>query len=157
MTKLGIGVFVLIVILILGGVGFWVSRPVTAPSSEVVPNMEIIPEPQVPSPSPISTGEFNKTINLKVGEKLIFTDGLTLQVKEINDSRCKPDVQCIWQGELSVKLVFSNGSTASSPTELVLGTVNNKSLTSLGYKFTLESATENSARVTVLKVKEVQE
>ncbi len=95
------------------------------------------------------TAEFNKPVVMRVNDKVAFGDGLVLGIKEINDSRCKPDVVCIWQGELAAVLTLSNGKFASSSEEIRLGTVNNKSVSSKGYIFSLESATENSVTIIV--------
>lgn len=66
------------------------------------------------------TAEFNKTISLNLQDKVIFSDGLSVELKEINDSRCKPGVQCIWAGELSATFALSRGSDLQQ--EVILGT-----------------------------------
>jgi hypothetical protein len=90
---------------------------------------------------------FDKTVSVNVGEKVTFADGLTLKLQKINDSRCKPDVQCIWQGELSAVFVATFPDASSS--EITIGTVMKKSVTSKGYNFTLQSATEKSVSMRV--------
>ncbi len=104
------------------------------------PKCEFSPCPQT------SASEFNKPVTVRVNEKVIFSDSLSLTLQEINDSRCKPGVQCIWQGELSA--VFSaniNGSLR----EIRLGTVNNEKVNLNNYTFALEDATTNSATIKV--------
>ncbi len=75
------------------------------------------------SPSEIpttETAEFNKTISLKLQDKVTFSNGLSVMLTEINDSRCKPGVQCIWAGELSATFALSDGSDIQK--EIILGT-----------------------------------
>jgi len=101
-----------------------------------------------PCPSSVVSGkqaEFNKSITMNINDKVIFPDGLSLVLKEINDSRCKPGLECFWQGELSA-LFNVNGSSTE---EVRLGTVNNKKISFKGYTFSLESATETSATIIV--------
>lgn len=101
----------------------------------------------------LAVSEFDKNISLNTGEKVTFRDGLILQLKEINDSRCKPYVQCFWAGELSALFILNGTDMNLSFKEVRLGTVNNKSVTMTGYKFTLENATETSANIIVSKIK----
>lgn len=42
--------------------------------------------------------EFDAEVRLSVGDRIIFSDSLVVSLREINDSRCQPDVQCIWAG-----------------------------------------------------------
>jgi hypothetical protein len=101
-----------------------------------------------PCPSSVVSGkqaEFNKSITMNISDKVTFPDGLSLVLKEINDSRCKPGLECFWQGELST-LFNINGSSTE---EVRLGTVNNKKISFKGYTFSLESATETSATIIV--------
>src|SRR3989339_201427 len=95
-------------------------------------------------PIPVTTQkEFNTSITYKIGDSVVFSDGLKVTLKEINDSRCKPDVQCIWAGELSALFSVSGGSLIAKE-DVRLGTTNNKSKTLQNYTFTLQSATENT-------------
>lgn len=104
-----------------------------------------------PNTPPIANtmSEFNKPITLAINEHVAFYDGLTFTVKEINDSRCKPEVQCIWAGEISTLILASNGKLSTNPQEIRLGTTNTKSVNLQGYTFTLISATEKTITVTV--------
>lgn len=82
---------------------------------------------------------FDKVIVLESGGQAVFTDGLTLKLKEINDSRCKPGVQCIWQGEISGTFTVSGGKISGTK-EFFLGTERNKSVVLNDYTFTLTNA-----------------
>lgn len=95
----------------------------------------------------INISEFNKPITMRVNEGIIFSDSLSLTLQEISDSRCKPGVQCVWQGELSA--VFSANINGSLK-EIRLGTVNNTKVSFKNYIFSLENATETSATIKVL-------
>jgi hypothetical protein len=95
---------------------------------------------------PSSTPTLHQAITLQVGEKTTLQNGLVLTLKEINDSRCKPNVQCIWAGEISTLLGGRfNGSTA----DIRLGTVNNKNATWNGFVFALQNATTDNVTIVV--------
>ncbi|MBS3913728.1 MAG: hypothetical protein KG003_04470 [Bacteroidetes bacterium] len=100
-------------------------------------------------PTPVSYDkEFNKPITFKINNQATFSGNITITLKEINDSRCKPDVQCIWAGELSA--LFSVLFPTINPAQDVrLGTTNNKSVTMHGYTFTLQSGTEDTVTIIV--------
>lgn len=150
MTKLGLGVLVSLVVIFLVGAGFLISRPMTPSTVDSVSDTEIPKEEDInPNPTTTTKVEFDKATTVSLGEKIVLVDGLTLQLKEINDSRCKPDVQCIWQGELAVVLILNNSN------EVNLGTVNNKTSTFADYKFTLLGATEKNISIVVSKIKSV--
>jgi len=120
--------------------GSYVGR--TGPRCEFSPCPSVVETPG----KQIRQVEFNKLITMSVNEEVIFANGLSLTLKEIDDSRCRSGVQCIWQGELSALFKVKTGG---SLTEIRLGTVNNKKVSSDGYTFSLESATEKSLVVTV--------
>ncbi len=151
MTKLGMTLFVGVIVLILG-VGFFIfGSPTTTTFVVTKPETPVETVPTTPVAPAVPTAEFDKAITLNVGDKVAFSDGLNLTLKEINDSRCKPSVQCFWQGELAAVLVVSGADVKVSASEIRLGTVNNKSVTLTDYKFTLLSATEKDASVVVSK------
>src|SRR3989338_2460902 len=95
--------------------------------------------------SAIKSAEFDKPVTASLGGKVSFPDGLILGVKEINDSRCKSGMVCVWQGELSLALTALNGKFGGTSQEIRLGTVNNTSVSLKGYTFSLVSATAESA------------
>ena len=109
---------------------------------------------------PVSTTtssiSFDTQVTLHPLEKIIFSDGLEITLQEINDSRCKPDVQCVWAGELSAFLFVTNGTLGTDEREIHLGTTNNTSLSLYGYVFTLVSATATDATIVVSKVTAVE-
>jgi hypothetical protein len=94
-----------------------------------------------------STVEFNKEISLALNDKITFSDGLNVTLKEINDSRCKPDVQCFWAGEIAGTLDISGGKISTAK-EISLGTVNHNNITTDGYTFSLQNAAED--KITIL-------
>src|ERR1035437_7932950 len=118
-----------IILIILGigviaGLGFLIVNK----NNQIVKKVNEIPTPKLteipktPVKSPTNNAiEFNKAITLKLNDKIIFPDGLKVVLTEINDSRCKPNVQCFWQGEVSVVLEASAGKL-SEPGEVHLGT-----------------------------------
>ncbi|MDO8601983.1 MAG: Gmad2 immunoglobulin-like domain-containing protein [bacterium] len=88
--------------------------------------------------------DFGAKVVLNVGDGVTFGNRLPVSLSKIDDSRCKPGVQCIWAGELSALLIVTELGA-----EVRLGTVNNTSVTKLGYTFELLTATEKSATIVV--------
>ncbi len=111
--------------------------------------VRVIKDEIIDVPVPVSNDkEFNKPVALKINEQVTFSGNLSVSLKEINDSRCKSGVQCIWAGELSAvfSVLFPVVNLAQ---ETRLGTTNNKSVTMHGYTFTLQNADENTATIIV--------
>lgn len=107
------------------------------------------------APSSVTGGvAFSSSQTLQVGSSVKFVDGLEVRLTQVNDSRCKPGVQCIWQGELSPVFVFSGGKMGTSTSEVMLGTERARSLDlSNGfYHIDLEQATEDSATIQVKEI-----
>ena len=93
---------------------------------------------------------FSKTATLNLNDRTTFSDGLSVMLKEINDSRCLENVQCISAGEISGIFALSGGKLSASK-EIRLGTVNNKSVSLEGYTFYLKNATKTSITIKVEK------
>lgn len=118
--------------------------PIATTTSTTTPP---VPAP-LPTPKPSTTGTFDTKLSFVPKQTLTFSDGLRVTLNTINDSRCKPDVQCIWAGELAPEFSVTDGKLGTSVSTLNLGTV--RSTTTQGvYVFTLIEATETSV---VLKV-----
>lgn len=92
-------------------------------------------------------GEFGKAISVNVNGKVVFPDGLTLSLNQINDSRCPSGAVCIWAGELSASFAATGGKFGAASAKIVIGTIRNKIVSSDGYAFSLIDATENSATI----------
>ena len=92
---------------------------------------------------------FGKSFSVSIGQAVNFSDGLKITLKEINDSRCKPGVQCIWAGELSPVLLATGGNFGIASKEIRLGTSRNNSVQEGNYDFILNRATEQAANLTV--------
>ena len=103
---------------------------------------------QAPDPESKPDSEFGKKVILQKGTIVVLSDGLKVSLKDINDSRCKPDVECIWAGELSATLYAYDGKFDSRQ-EIHLGTVKNKTITIGGYVFTLLDASTESVTIKV--------
>lgn len=64
------------------------------------------------------TGEFA----LAVGERVTLADDSTLHyVKLVNDSRCPPNVQCVWAGDAIIALEWTPASGVAQQVELHTG------------------------------------
>lgn len=96
-----------------------------------------------------NTAILGSPVNFVASEQLKFSDGLSVTLKEVNDSRCKPGLECIWEGELAPVFIVNNSTTG--PKEINLGTVRTKSVTENGYTFTLQDATPITATIVVTK------
>jgi len=115
-----------------------------------VPEGELFSEKITPVPNTEYT-PFEEAVTLRINETVEFRDGLKVTPIEINDSRCAPDVQCIWAGELSALFRVMRGDSMVTPTEVRLGTTNNQS-TNLGeYTFTLTDASPSDVTFTITK------
>ena len=148
------------IILTIVGIGAVIGLGFLAVKYNNKGNSEIpAPASQVPIENPIpvenpkpteSFSEFGKAIILKLNDKITFSDGLKVALTFVDDSRCKPHVECIWAGELAAVLEVSGGKI-SNPGEVHLGTLNNKSVSVEGYTFSLKNATTTSATIEVVK------
>jgi hypothetical protein len=118
---------------------------------------EIKKEDEKPTPTPIPTPtykNFDTEITMRISGRATFSDGLIVDVEEINDSRCKPGVQCIWAGEIATLLRVTGGTLGTTTKEVRLGTTNNKMVTIPGYEITLSGAT--TADVTIVVTKNIK-
>lgn len=112
-----------------------------------VTSVETIPANPAGSPTSNATA-FGKSITLKLHNTATFSDGLKVTLKEINDSRCPKDVQCVWAGELSGTFSLFGGKIAGQK-EIRMGSLTGKGFTVDGYVFSLESVTTENITITV--------
>lgn len=112
-----------------------------------------IKEPVVPPspPSTVRSATFGTPFTLTVQHRNVFADGLTVTLIEISDSRCKPEVQCVWAGELSPVFVVTGGAVGATRAEVRLGTETAQTVESNGYVFTLTDTTTTVVTLTVTK------
>lgn len=69
-------------------------------STSTISNISSTTPPTTTKPT---TQTFPKNITLSVSNSYTFPDGAILTIKQINDSRCATDVQCVWAGNVVVK------------------------------------------------------
>ncbi len=121
---------------------------------QIIPIQEnpvlIVNDPILVTNNTRPTSLFNTVVTLSLNSQVVFSDGLTVTLKEINDSRCPKDVQCVWAGELSGVLVLS-GDNTSATQEIRLSTVVNKTVNVGQYTFTIKDATVASLDFSVSK------
>ena len=61
------------------------------------------------------TFKIGQESTFRIHQRYTSTDGpYTLQINEINDSRCPEGVQCVWQGEVTIKGIWTSNSDTSS-------------------------------------------
>jgi hypothetical protein len=103
---------------------------------------------QFKSPAVSEHVSLGKAFTMSVGDEVVFDGGLHVKLAVINDSRCKPGVQCIWQGELAPVLRTQHelAEGAIGPVrEVTLGTVTHQAVDDGGYHYVLQSAREQAA------------
>ncbi|MGH8030555.1 MAG: hypothetical protein ACREO3_11550 [Arenimonas sp.] len=91
---------------------------------------------------------FNSPETYAVGEMRTYDDGLAITLDRIDDSRCKPNVQCVWAGELAPVLTLRGGGV-SGTRSISLGTSRTARAQVDEYALLLDSATEATATITV--------
>jgi hypothetical protein len=69
----------------------------------------------------------------------------------VDDSRCRPEVTCIWAGELAPVFSVTAGSFGTTVSEIQLGTIQTVSKIGAGYTFTLGTTTERTVTLMVSK------
>lgn len=99
----------------------------------------------VPVPTPHA---FGAPATFLIGQTTTYANGLSVELKSIGDSRCKPNVQCVWAGELAPLLAIKDGGL-DALREVQLGTVRSASQTIGAYTFTLTDAATDSATIVV--------
>jgi hypothetical protein len=129
--------------------------PIVIQDQHVYDSQTNIPPTQdIPVPPPtgangvIIKARLGTGVTLATGETAEYPDGLTVVLKEIHDSRCPADVQCVWAGELAPVLVVMGGKL-TAPSTIQLGTSRAPSGESDAYVITLDDATASSATLTV--------
>lgn len=100
-----------------------------------------------PSETPPMTAAFDVPATFVIGQTILFQEGISLQLTAINDSRCKPDVQCIWAGERSSRFIFRDADRSSQA--FTLGTVREPRVTLKGRVISLKDATADHVTITV--------
>lgn len=135
--------------LIAGTVMLMQKEQVTEP---VVTAEETATTTPLPTPIPVSnTPTFNQPTKFTIGQNIIFSDGLSVTLQSIEDSRCKPGVQCIWAGELTPVVVITGGEFGTVSKSIRLGTALNESESSRGYIFALVTADEKTTTLQISK------
>jgi uncharacterized protein YkwD len=147
--------------------GHFVARPFFTPSVyNAVPAVQPIPLPQTVTPtstvptvpetpvatsSPTTTIQFSVPLMYSIDQTVTYPDGLMVTVTAINDSRCKPDVQCIWAGELSPQLTLTGGELGKSVVLMSLGTIRTTNQSANDYIIALETTTVTTVTLTITK------
>jgi hypothetical protein len=72
----------------------------------------------------IKTASFNSAFELETDEKAILSAGqkeMMVWLSSINDSRCHPNVQCIWAGNVKAELRLSASDGSEVVVNMCLG------------------------------------
>ncbi len=87
--------------------------PETVPPTEPTPTTPSDPVATAPvesAPSTPTEPKANDTFTLKPGQSATVAASTKLHYfRMVNDSRCPPDVQCIWAGEVTIELMLDSG------------------------------------------------
>jgi hypothetical protein len=102
-----------------------------------------------PPPTIKPTGSpFGHPEQFKIGNTKFFIDGMTATLTSIRDSRCQPETECIWSGEL--QSVFNiKGGSLTNESEIMLGSVRTRAISFGIYTFTLASSSASSTELIV--------
>jgi hypothetical protein len=108
----------------------------------------------IPTPT-VRHADFGTAQTLGINESVAYSDGLVVTLVRIDDSRCKPNVQCIWAGELAPTFSLAGGELGS-PRNVTLGTARTPTATVGAYALTLGAVTvgtgtPDTATVTVTR------
>lgn len=106
---------------------------------------------QVAAPEPPPQAPATETATLRKGEIATLTDGMTVTLVAIEDSRCPKDVQCIWAGELAALLSVRASATSLEAVEIRLGQTTRPRAEAYGTSFTLTAIDEASATFAAAK------
>lgn len=143
--------------LALMGAGCFQAKPDTvfvaqppAPAQEPEPAPTPEPPPAPTDGQPQASVQLGEEFTLKIGASRDVEGGPRLTLEAVGDSRCKPNVQCIWAGELSPKVLVEMPGTKKSE-EVTFGTTTKRQADALGYGIALSGATETTATLTVSK------
>lgn len=98
-----------------------------------------------------ATPGFNEELSFSVGKKITLEDGLKVTLAQINDSRCKEGVVCVWAGEISAQFTITGGAVGGAGKEVLLGTSTAKTKTTDGYVFELKNATPTTVEIIITK------
>lgn len=113
--------------------------PATEPDPATAPKPVIAP-PVEPAPSAPPEAKPNDTFTLKPGQSANVAASTQLHyVRMVNDSRCPPDVQCIWAGEVTIELTLDTGKEKQTFTMKD----DEKAATIMGYQIELISIDRN--------------
>ncbi len=95
--------------------------------------------------------QLGESFTLTVGKFRTIDGGLRVTLLDVNDSRCKPGLQCVWAGELAPKLLVEGPEDTAPEQELVLGTVRVKTAEVSGFHFELKDSTESTATIVITR------
>lgn len=126
--------------LTLLGQGCMSTTQVTTPSPAPIP---------APAPTP-AAATFDQAASIKIGEAVLYPDGLNIMLEKIDDSRCPAGVQCIWAGELAPTIKIQGGDIKDAQ-QLRLGTMLAPDHVLGMYKIVLKDADTSSISLVVSK------
>lgn len=120
------------------------------------PNCEFAQCPDVKTPTTPTPAvqSFGEEFELAKGQTATFSDGLRVQLKSIQDSRCPADVTCIWQGEVAGTFVVS-GANLTKSQEVTISTSTKPETSVSPYQFVFVGGTESRIRLMVENAKSV--
>jgi hypothetical protein len=94
----------------------------------------------LPAPG-VRGADYGVAQTLAVNESITFPDSLVVTLMRIDDSRCPPNVQCIWAGELAPTFRLVGGALGSDARTVLMGTARTPTATVGAYTLTLGTVT----------------
>jgi Immunoglobulin-like domain of bacterial spore germination len=104
----------------------------------------------LPTTVPTRSADFGNPETYALHETRTYNDGLTVTLERIDDSRCAPNVQCVWAGELAPVLTLRGGALPGART-VSLGTSRTERAQVEEYAVRLDSATTATATITITR------
>ena len=95
-----------------------------------------------------STSTFALPVTYILGETHTYTDGLTVTLKVMNDSRCVPNEACITTFKQAPEFIITNG-VASSTEKIILGFARTTSVKTTSYEYTLVNSADTEATIII--------
>lgn len=95
---------------------------------------------------------FDSPVIFSIGEIKQFPDGLKVTFTSMNDSRCQPEVECMWASALTPTLTLTGGSFGKSDVVAALGSDRSPTLIQGAYTVSLTEAALSTISLTVKKI-----
>jgi hypothetical protein len=112
---------------------------------------DVLREVENPRGIGVKTAAYSETVDLRIGERATFGDGMSVELLRIEDSRCPKDVVCVWAGELAAVLSATGGGFSADQVQIRLGELTGPERNSGSYVFKLKQTALDRVSLTVTR------